>query len=269
MYRRLALVAAGVIAMFAASPPASASTPPLPKSMASLGDSITRATDACCWYGDHPGDSWSTGGTSYDGVYSHYERIRAVKPAMAGNAHNDAAAGARVSALATQATTAVSQGVDYVTILIGANDACTSSTATMTSTTDFASRFSAGLAALERGLPRAHVFVSSIPNVYRLWQVLHTNSVAQFVWSSAGICQSLLSSSDTDADRLLVLQRVQAFNQIMATACAAYANCRWDGGATFSYPFSAGQVSSLDYFHPNLSGQGALASVTWAASWWG
>jgi hypothetical protein len=24
----------------------------------------------------------------------------------------------------------------------------------------------------------------------------------------------------------------------------------------------------LDYFHPSLSGQAALARVTWAASWW-
>jgi len=32
--------------------------------------------------------------------------------------------------------------------------------------------------------------------------------------------------------------------------------------------FSASQVSTLDYFHPSLSGQAALARVTWAASWW-
>ncbi len=32
--------------------------------------------------------------------------------------------------------------------------------------------------------------------------------------------------------------------------------------------FSASQVSTLDYFHPSLSGQAALARVTWAVSWW-
>jgi pimeloyl-ACP methyl ester carboxylesterase len=30
----------------------------------------------------------------------------------------------------------------------------------------------------------------------------------------------------------------------------------------------ASQVSTLDFFHPSLSGQTALARVTWAASWW-
>src|SRR5665213_2154984 len=46
-----------------------------PNSMAALGDSITRAADVCCWYADHPADSWSTGNSPYDGVYSQYERL--------------------------------------------------------------------------------------------------------------------------------------------------------------------------------------------------
>jgi hypothetical protein len=58
------------------------------------------------------------------------------------------------------------------------------------------------------------------------------------------------------------------FNQILAEVCAAYARCRWDGGAVYDYRFSASQVSTLDFFHPSLSGQAALARVTWAASWW-
>jgi hypothetical protein len=28
-------------------------------------------------------------------------------------------------------------------------------------------------------------------------------------------------------------------------------------------------VSKLDYFHPSLSGQAALASLSWQHSWWG
>jgi hypothetical protein len=62
--------------------------------------------------------------------------------------------------------------------------------------------------------------------------------------------------------------REQAFNQILADFCAQYTRCRWDGGAVYNYQFSASQVSSLDFFHPSLSGQAALARVTWAASWW-
>ncbi|HEU5278318.1 MAG TPA: hypothetical protein VFU26_05385 [Gaiellaceae bacterium] len=51
--------------------------PPLPNSIASIGDSITRAADVCCWYGDHPAQSWSTGGGAFDEINSHYARAQA------------------------------------------------------------------------------------------------------------------------------------------------------------------------------------------------
>jgi hypothetical protein len=123
---------------------------------------------------------------------------------------------------------------------------------------------------LENGLPAgALVFVSSIPNVYRLWQVLHTNWLARATWSVAKICQSMLSSSRTETDRQAVLSRERAYNDALASVCGQYANCRFDGYSVFNYPFAANQVSTKDYFHPNLSGQAVIASTTWAASWWG
>src|SRR5215211_3954346 len=83
---------------------------PLPASMAAIGDSITRAYDVCCSYGDHPGQSWSTGSTSYDGISSHYERIKRVNPAIAGRGYNNAVSGAKMAAAPTQAARAVDQG---------------------------------------------------------------------------------------------------------------------------------------------------------------
>jgi hypothetical protein len=44
--------------------------------------------------------------------------------------------------------------------------------------------------------------------------------------------------------------------------------CRWDNLVTFNVAFSSSQVSTLDYFHPNESGQALLASKTWTASGW-
>src|SRR5215207_9224884 len=153
----LVVVLAGLVA-----PPAWAA-PPLPSSMAAIGDSITRAYDVCCSYGDHPGQSWSTGSTSYDGIASHYERIRQRNPAITGHAYNNAVSGAKMSAAPTQADQAVSQGARYVTILLGANDLCTSSPATMTSTTTFRSQFQQAMATLMAQDRRPYVFVSSIP----------------------------------------------------------------------------------------------------------
>jgi hypothetical protein len=257
-----------LVGLFAAAPGAQASVR-YPNSIAGLGDSITRAADVCCWYGDHPGQSWSTGGASWDGITSHYERLLALHPRIAGHNYNDAVSGAKAGDLPGQATKAVSQGAQYVTILMGANDLCTSSTSTMTSVADFGADVHSALATLHQGLPHAHIFVSSIPDIYQLWSVLHTNLLAQAVWAVAGICQSMLSTSNTETDRQQVVTRELAFNQVLADQCNSVTNCRWDGNATYDYKFSASQVSTLDYFHPSLSGQAALARVTWNASWWG
>jgi lysophospholipase L1-like esterase len=260
----LALV--GVLAGLVAQPAWAA--PPLPSSMAAIGDSITRAYDVCCSYGDHPGQSWSSGSTSYDGIVSHYERIRRVNPAITGRGYNDAVSGAKMAAAPTQATQAVNQGARYVTILLGANDLCTSSPSTMTSTTTFRAQFSQAMATLMAQERDPYVFVSSIPNLYQLWEALHTNSLARWAWSNFHICQSMLAATNTETQRQQVVTREVAFNQILAEVCAAYARCRWDNKAVYNYRFSASQVSSLDFFHPSLSGQAALARVTWTASWW-
>jgi lysophospholipase L1-like esterase len=237
--------------------------------MAAIGDSITRATDVCCWYTDHPGQSWSTGGRRFDRIHSHYERIRAARPGIEGHSYNDARAGARMRDAPAQAAAAVRQEARYVTILMGANDVCTASPAAMTSVSDFRAQFSAAIRVLAAGLPAgSHVLVGSIPNVYRLWQLFHGNAVARFVWSTARICQSMLSARNTERARQAVLARTIAFNHVLADVCGRYAICRFDGDAVFDHEFSAGQVSRLDYFHPSIAGQAALASLTWQRSWW-
>jgi lysophospholipase L1-like esterase len=270
MRRRLviALLAAAVMVGLLA-PVSAAATPALPNSMAALGDSITRAYDVCCSYRDHPGQSWSTGGIWYDGIASHYERIKRRNSPITGHAYNNAVTGAKMAAAADQASAAGAQRVAYVTVLLGANDLCTSSPATMTSTDTFRAQFGQALATLKRQLPEARIFVSSLPDIYQLWKVLHPNRVARTVWATARICQSMLGATRTEAQRQQVVAREVAFNRILAEGCHQYGDtCRWDGGATYNYKFSASQVSILDFFHPDLDGQAALARVTWAASWW-
>jgi hypothetical protein len=138
----------------------------------------------------------------------------------------------------------------------------------MTSTDSFRASFSQAMTTLMAQDPDPYVFVGSIPNIYQLWQVLHTNSLARWAWTNFHICQSMLGATRTEAERQLVVSREQAFNQILADVCAQYSRCRWDGGAVYRYEFTASQVSALDFFHPSLNGQAALARVTWAASWW-
>jgi lysophospholipase L1-like esterase len=260
---------AGVAAAVLAGAPAASASPPLPSSIAGIGDSITRATDVCCWYGDHPAQSWSTGGGLFDGIRSHYERLLVLNPGIYGHNYNDARAGAKMRDAEGQAQAAVAQHAAYVTILMGANDVCTSSPSTMTSVADYRAQFTAAMNTLAAGLPAgSHVFVSSIPNIYQLWQLLHGNSTARFVWWAAQICQSMLSPFNTEQARQFVLAREQAFNQVLADVCIQYAMCRFDGGAVFNFQFSTSHISRLDYFHPSLSGQATLATITWERSWW-
>lgn len=234
-----------------------------PYTVAGLGDSITQATNSCCEPGNHPAKSWSTGDDGFDGVRSHYERLAVLHPGSGNNNHNNSVSGAKAADLPAQASKAIAQKADYVTILIGANDLCTPSASTMTSTADFAEQINAALDALHQGLPGARIFVASIPDLHRLWSVLHTNPEAARAWSAGRICQSMLSAANTEAQRQEVISRQIAFNRILAETCGKYRNCRWDGGTVYRYRFPASQISTMDYFHPGPGGQAALAELTW------
>ena len=265
---------AAVVAACALAVPAALAEPAFtgyPSSIASTGDSITRAYNTCSFpFTDCPANSWATGTSST--VNSHYRRILAANPAISGRSFNDAVTGARMSGLQGQAQNAVAQGAQYVTILMGANDVCTSSESTMTPVATLRAQLDAGLATLSAGLPNSRIYVVGIPDGYHRWELLHTNFGAVFTWGVAGICQSLLarptSTSSTDqARRLRVRQRTIDDNAAIASACAAYVHCRFDGGAAFALQFATSDVSTRDYFHPSVSGQAKAASVTWAAGY--
>jgi lysophospholipase L1-like esterase len=240
-----------------------------PDSMASTGDSITRAFNTGpIPFIDAPGNSWSTG--SRPSVASHYVRILSAHPQIAGRAFNDARSGARMRDLAGQAAVAVAQDVDYVTVLMGANDVCRSSESAMTAVADFRAQLESAMATLSAGLPDARIYVTSIPDVYRLWFVLKGSFWARLTWQTFGICQSMLanplSTAQADVDRRArVRARNIAFNNELAAVCARYIHCRYDGGAVFATQFVPSDVSTRDYFHPSLQGQTRLASISWAA----
>lgn len=270
-YLRFALLGLLALAVLLPSPkPVSGTTTGYPDSMASLGDSITRAANPePSLLGDQPQYSWSTGDNS--AVESHYYRILLQNSLISGNNYNDAVSGARMIHLNGQAQTAVSQGVEYVTILMGANDVCTSSEATMTPVGTFRSQFQQAMDTLTLGLPDARIFVASIPDIYRLWFILKDNPSAVFTWNTFSICQSLLanptSTAQADVERRdLVRQRNIDFNTQLAEVCALYTNCRFDNNVGFDAQFEPIHVSTLDYFHPSIAGQTLAASVSWEAT---
>ena len=163
---------------------------------------------------------------------------------------------------------------EYVTVLIGANDACTADESSMTSVADFTRAADAAIDALAAGVPDARILVASIPDLARLWEVGKDRPEVRSVWESYGICQTMLGrptdeSSATQERRSRVRARVQAYNAAMATACRRHApQCRDDGNAVFDYRFDLEDVSTVDYWHPSARGQATLSRVTWEAGFW-
>ena len=267
------LAALGAAVLLATSTLSTAAATPLPRSIASTGDSITRAYNTGFFpYLDNPSASWSTGTNS--SVRSHYSRLLALQPLISGHAYNDARSGAKMIDLAGQLATAAKQRVDYVTVLMGGNDVCTSSESSMTSVATFRSQFVTAMNTFTASSPSTRVYVVSIPNVYNLWAVLKDNLTARAVWALFGVCQSMLanpqSTAQADVDRRArVLQRDIDFNATLQSVCALYVHCRFDDNAVFNTAFVASDITSRDYFHPSISGQAKLAAVSWAAGYWG
>ncbi len=272
MFRSSVAALASVVLISAAPLPAvAAESAPLPASMAAVGDSITQAASTGGSLGaDYPQNSWSTGANA--AVNSHSLRLQALGAPLAQASFNRSVSGAKVADLPGQMAQVAALRPDYLTVLIGGNDLCTDTVPQMTSVADFRASFASAMAILTTGSPDTYVYVVSIPDVYQLWSLFRSSFWARLIWSSAGICQSLLANagSTQQADvqrRDQVRQRNIAYNAQLADVCATYAaKCRHDGNAVFNTQLTRSDVSG-DYFHPSLSGQARLAETSWQAGY--
>jgi lysophospholipase L1-like esterase len=238
----------------------------LPSSMVALGDSVTVGFGACVSLTPCLRNSWSTG----DGgsVSSHYRRIVEANPAMRGHARNVAVPRATSADLGDQARAAVGGPAEYVTVLIGANDACRGQLADMTPVRTFRSNVDSALSVLRKGQPKARVLVVSIPDVYGVWEAGHTSALAVRIWS-AGVCPALLANAASTAEadvarRRAFRERIDAYDSQLEAACAAYGSrCRTDGGAVHASRVSLSLLGIGDFFHPNADGQARIAAASY------
>jgi lysophospholipase L1-like esterase len=225
--------------------------------MAATGDSFTRtfATGpaSCDSFGSC---SWSTGTL----VNSHYQRLRALNPALTGHATNAAQLGASMSAFVTQVGGIAPSHPDYVTVLFGGADVCFGST----TAAQFATSFRAGMDALVAASPNSRVLVASIWN----FESLRAAALAGNPSATWSICGSFFNASS--ADRALIMGRVVQYNAALETECATYANCLFDDNALFNHVWSPAEVSTVDNFHPSVAGQEMMSQVLYDAGYtWG
>ncbi|WP_327262329.1 SGNH/GDSL hydrolase family protein [Streptomyces sp. NBC_01232] len=233
-----------------------------PGSIAAVGDSITRGFDACSVLADCPEVSWATGNDP---------AVRSLAARLLGEAEvparswNYAVTGSRMEDLPAQLAGAAAHKPDLVTVMVGSNDACRPTASSMTPVADFRAGFEKALAELRAASPASQVYVSSVPDLQRLWEQGKDLPVVRQVWK-LGICQSMLAdplslATGATARREQVRARVVEYNEVLREVCAKDPLCRYDGGAVFQYPFAAEQLSRWDWFHPGKDGQARLAEL--------
>ncbi|MFJ2694969.1 SGNH/GDSL hydrolase family protein [Streptomyces rochei] len=237
-----------------------------PESVAAVGDSITRGFDACTVLSDCPEVSWATGSSTK--VDSLAVRLLG-RTEAAEHSWNYAVTGARMADLTGQMTRAAARKPELVAVMVGANDACRATTSAMTSVADFRAQFREAMGALREKLPKAQVYVASIPDLKRLWSQGRTNPLGKQVWK-LGICPSMLGDADAlDAAatqrRNTVRDRVADYNEVLREVCAKDRRCRTDDGAVHAFRFGTDQLSRWDWFHPSVDGQARLAEIAYRA----
>lgn len=264
-------------------PRATPATTHPPRTLAAVGDSITQGSGATR-EGEgfldvlpgttRPARAWSTGTAT--GLDSVLQRLRALEPSAVGD--NVAEDGRRMRH-ALEQVERTSPATDLITIQLGGNDLCRPSVAEMTSPDAYETQLREALAVVAAERPAAMVQVSSVPDVYRLWEVLRDDATAVAFWNGAGVfppvvpCQSLLADATSDAPadqarRDAVRERSQAYNARAEQVCADVVRCRFDDGAVWAFTndparFDAEHISAVDFFHPSFEGQRQLASVAW------
>ena len=230
--------------------------------MAVLGDSISRATLANdridgLDYGQ-PQHSWATGYDSSDGFKSHYERIKESNQGISGNNFNLARSGAKADDLPGQAMPRWTKGAEYVVLNIGANDVCG-----MTPPDEFEADYREALNILEAGLPQSTILVTGVGRVKRVYDVGRRDFWCRLKWSTFQWCDNVLRSGRSQRNQADALNL--EYNKMLRDLSAdlsAEMGVAFDNGP-YDWQFSKGNLSQVDCFHPDISGQRGLADRTY------
>lgn len=248
------------------APSSTPTSAPAPiETVAVVGDSMSLGVNACRSSGPCVDASWALGSDpAVNSIASRLTAVLGAEPEMVSLAKNGANVGDRLAAIGP----VVESGADLVLVQIGANDACTPSTESITSPSDFAAKYDELLTGIRAGLPDAKIVALSVPNLLHLWEVGRTDPAAVKAWNTSPSCRSLLADADSDAPddqarRAAVDADVQAYNAAIAETCAKVGGCFSDEGAVYDISFTIDQISTIDHFHAAAVGQALVAEQAW------
>ncbi|MFF2371005.1 SGNH/GDSL hydrolase family protein [Agromyces sp. NPDC058110] len=268
----LAALALAACAPSAAAPPdltelEQPETAPTVTTLGILGDSVSLGVNACAEPGQCAAASWSGGSDPAVGsVAARLAAASGTEPDVV-NAAKD---GGDVEDALRLADEVVAAQPELVTVLLGGNDACAPTLDEMTSAADYESRLGELLTRLNADVPGATILVLSVPDLHHLWEIGRSDAGAVQAWNSSPSCKNLLGSADDDSAaaterRDAVAARVDEYNEAIDRVCAAAERCLDDDGAVFAYPFTVGEISAIDHFHPSIAGQRVIAEIAWQA----
>jgi lysophospholipase L1-like esterase len=268
----------------APTPTAASSAPPaLPAMLATIGDSYTQAWSVSPSYRrDHPGYSWAVGSVKGDGVFSLRERFEALGDNL--TVVDAATSGTKISDAARQATEIVTAAgklapgaTVYVTFELGINDLCDNPT---TAPATFEAQLRSAIAILQSGLPSgSEILMLSIPDYAHFYTITQANAKAKATLSQPANSQTCAPflGSDSPLSMAAAEQLLATYDASLAQVCdeieatdgpAGKLQCRSNEALLSEKNFVIKDLSTVDYFHPSLSGQAKMAASAWEAGYW-
>ena len=232
--------------------------------MISMGDSVTAGFNTR-WPGDFNNAryNWSTGGSKR--VNSHFDKLKKIISKKV-KAINVARSRSTSHELALQWRSIETPTIDYLTLLIGANDVCDWTSEYVKEAERFRSNVQYIIDKAIDVNAEVRIVLSAIPNMYHLYEQ-GRNSCGRR-WDYFEACPSLLSSKRNNAQRLAFRERLLAANDIMKELAFHYEKNVKFVGEVFDYKFSIDHLSRIDCFHPSILGQNELARITWENGWY-
>lgn len=232
--------------------------------LGALGDSISRGFDITALLQEDPSESWVTGDALPNSIVNDYRNaFSSLGESVNVNSYNFAVTGDTVlgqaSTFAAKAQQLAALNPEVVTVEIGANDVCGGNLAAAGTAAIFQSKIVAALQPLLTSAnPPKVIAILSIPNIFALTQntTLSGNANCTAAWTQ--LCPNLA------VGETVFRAQWNAANQALAQAAASLgSSVVYDGGAVAGATFSMADVSTVDCFHPSVSGQAKIASAVW------
>ncbi|MDB5038040.1 MAG: plb1 [Bacteriovoracaceae bacterium] len=227
--------------------------------------------------------SWSTGTDDSDIVFSHLERLQTARPDIKG--FNFAISGTETKNLMGQIDKFLevedSQNIliDYVTLLIGANDLWGTQLEEIVSPLVYAGHIESALRRLLEKNPNRMILIVGLPHVHDLFEK-SSELVALDILGHAIKCQDMRTNIYGDAiifkpkdpnyqaTKLIVALYQKGLEEVAARLRSDYPKAHVKAIHDYDIPGVINKTLSADCFHPSLWGQAMLAEGTWRHGFW-